>query len=336
MSNFQSQKQIVRAAMAAFDHASLDELEAVLSTLTTDDYQWRGMHPFYEKQGAESVAKQFWKPLKASFTHMQRREDIFFAGQNVYAGSAELWTCSMGHFVGLFDKDWLGIPATGKMVYIPYAEFHRVADGKIAETALFIDIVRVMQQAGLDPIPTQTAARIVQPGPLTHDGILLEPHEPQSGQETLELLERMVDDLNILNQTGDDNCPPEVLAKTWHDDMAWYGPGGIGSVFTIKRYQQQHQYPFRQNLENKVFNGHVTRLGEGNYAGWFGWPNLNNTNKGGFLGLPKSDVHAEMRVVDIYRRDGDKLAENWVFIDILYYMIQHGVDLLKNPDALKD
>jgi len=43
-----------------------------------------------------------------------------------------------------------------------------------------------------------------------------------------------------------------------------------------------------------------------------------------------------MRVVDIYRRDGDKLAENWVFIDILYYLIQHGIDLLKNPNAVKD
>ena len=70
------------------------------------------------------------------------------------------------------------------------------------------------------------------------------------------------------------------------------------------------------------------------YAGWFGWPNLNNTNTGGFLGLPPSDIHAEMRVVDIYRRDGDKLSENWVFIDIIYYLMQHGIDLLANPDAL--
>ena len=55
----------------------------------------------------------------------------------------------------------------------------------------------------------------------------------------------------------------------------------------------------------------------------------------GFMGMPASETQTEMRVVDIYRRDGDKLAENWVFIDILYYLMQHGVDLLKNPDALK-
>lgn len=335
MSHFQLQKQIVRDAMTAFDRASIFELEDVLSRVTRPDYHWRGMHPFYEIDGASAVVENFWQPLKTSLQHMQRREDIFFAGQNIYVNHGETWTCSMGHFVGLFDQDWLDIPATRKMAYLPYAEFHRLEGSQIAETALYVDIIRIMQQAGLDPIPTQTAARIIQPGPRNHDGILLGQHDPETARDTLDLLERMVDDLNILNQTGDDNCPPEVLAKTWHDDMAWYGPGGIGSVFTIKRYQEQHQYPFRKNLENKVFNGHVTRIAEGNFAGWFGWPNLNNTNKGGFLGLSKSDIHAEMRVVDIYRRDGDKLAENWVFIDILHYMIQHGVDLLANPDALK-
>ena len=38
------------------------------------------------------------------------------------------------------------------------------------------------------------------------------------------------------------------------------------------------------------------------------------------MGLPASERTTEMRVVDIYRREGDKLAENWVFIDILHYL----------------
>ena len=47
-----------------------------------------------------------------------------------------------------------------------------------------------------------------------------------------------------------------------------------------------------------------------------GCPNLTNTPIGGFLGLPASGVAAEMRVVDVYRRQGDRLAENWVLIDL--------------------
>lgn len=336
MANFQSQKQIIRDYMRIFDGAELEDLDSTLDSLTTPNYHWRGMHPFYEQKSASDVVSAFWRPLKQSLTSMQRREDIFFAGQNVYANAGEVWTCSMGHFLGLFDQDWLGIPATRKMVFLPYAEFHRVEAGKIAESALFIDIIRIMQQAGIDPFPHQTASAIIQPGPRTHDGLLYDAYPCKTGTDTLELVERMVADLSALNSSGNDMPGPELLARTWHDDMIWYGPAGIGSTFTIPRYQQQHQYPFRQQLGNKVFNGHVTRFAEGNYAGWFGWPNLNNTNLGGFLGLPKSDIHAEMRVVDIYRRDGNKLAENWVFIDILYYLMQHGIDLLKTPNAVKE
>lgn len=332
--DFQTQKGVVRAYMAAFDKAPLNALADVLDQHVSPDYHWRGMHPFYEQRGANAAAQVFWQPLKTSLTHLQRREDIFFAGQNAYAGEPQVWTCSMGHFLGLFDVDWLGIPKTRKIVFLPYAEFHRVEEGRIAESALFIDIIRIMQQAGIDPFPNQTAMALIQPGPRTHDGVLLGHHDPQETKDTLDLVSKMVADLTHLNKTGNDTCSPAYLARTWHDDMLWYGPAGIGSTYTIERYQEQHQYPFRERLSNKVFNGHVTRFGESNYAGWFGWPNLNNTNTGGFLGLPKSDIHAEMRIVDIYRRCGDKLAENWVFIDVLYYLMQHGIDLLKNPKAL--
>lgn len=336
MNDFQKEKSIIRACMDRFDSTKIDDLETILASLTTPGYHWRGMHPFYEQRGASDVVSQFWRPLKTSLTSLQRREDIFFAGQNIYANDGEVWTCSMGHFLGLFDQDWLGIPATRKMVFLPYAEFHRIEGDKIAESALFIDIIRVMQQAGIDPFPHQTATAIIQPGPRTHDGLLMNVHNPQEAKDTLDLVEDMVADLSALNSSGDNRPPPELLARTWHEDMIWYGPAGIGAAFTIPRYQEQHQYPFREQLGDKVFNGHVTRIAEGNYAGWFGWPNLNNRNLGGFLGLPKSDILAEMRVVDIYRRDGGKLAENWVFIDILYYLMQHGIDLLKNPNAVKE
>ena len=45
-------------------------------------------------------------------------------------------------------------------------------------------------------------------------------------------------------------------------------------------------------------------------------------------GAPANDTVAEMRVVDVYRREADKLAENWIFIDMLHFLLQQGVDLL--------
>ena len=55
---------------------------------------------------------------------------------------------------------------------------------------------------------------------------------------------------------------------------------------------------------------------------------------GGFLGLPKTEKTVEMRVVDIYRRDGEKLAENWIFIDLLYFLMQQGVDVLGRTEKI--
>ncbi len=50
--------------------------------------------------------------------------------------------------------------------------------------------------------------------------------------------------------------------------------------------------------------------------------------------MPANDTWAKLRVVDIYRREGNKLVENWVFIDILYWLYQQGLDVLERSRQL--
>jgi hypothetical protein len=58
-------------------------------------------------------------------------------------------------------------------------------------------------------------------------------------------------------------------------------------------------------------------------------------SKGGYLGLTSpSDIESEMRVVDLYRRDGDKIAENWIFIDHLHFLKLLGIDLLEKNKSI--
>jgi hypothetical protein len=52
------------------------------------------------------------------------------------------------------------------------------------------------------------------------------------------------------------------------------------------------------------------------------------------MGLPGGNVSADMRVVDVYRREGDKLKENWVLIDIPYWLLQQGVDIIERTRAI--
>ena len=130
----QAAKETVRALHAEFDATGDSELAGVLARHTTADYRWRGMHPFYEQSGAGAAVNAFWLPLRHSLRHLQRREDVFMAGRNDVDGGETVWVAGMGHIMGLFDNDWLDIPATRRMAFLRYAEFHRVELGKIAES----------------------------------------------------------------------------------------------------------------------------------------------------------------------------------------------------------
>ncbi len=324
MSDLQAEKAHVLAFYEALDAASPDQCAEVLATFCAPDFLWRGMHPFNEQRGAGAVAESFWSPLKSALSPIQRRADMFLAGRNFIDGGDSIWVVQMGHLLGNFDADWLTIPASRKMTFLRYAEFHRIEDGLIAETASYCDILSVIQQAGLRPLPTATGVEILTPAPRTQDGNLLGAQDPVEGEKTLKLINDMVDEL----VGGGLESPADHLAKFWHDDMCWFGPAGIGASAWHSGYQRGHSKPFEDGLELVRHNGHQCRLGEGNFGGFFGYPSLTMRSTGGFLGLTASSAEADMRIVDMYRRDGEKLAENWIFIDILHFLKMQGVDIL--------
>ncbi len=332
MKSYQIQKSLILSFYDEIEAANANSIAKVIRKFTKPDLQWYGVYPFNEQKGGDAVAEVFWIPFLSAWSNVQRRQDIFLAGTSEIDNAD--WVISMGHFMGLLDGNWLGLPASRKIAFLRYADFNCIKDGKIIRSSFFCDLIGLMHQLGLNPLPLQTGASFVYPGPRTHDGLLIEPQDQQESQKTLKLVNQMIGDLTVLNKNEND-CPhPDLLKKTWHDDMIWYGPAGIGASYTIPRYQEQHQLPFRRGLKDKVFNGHICRFAEGNYAGFFGWPNLTNTPIGGFLGLPASNIAADMRVVDIYRREGEKLSENWVLIDLPWWLKQQGVDVLERTKTI--
>ena len=332
MHSYALPKRRVLDFYASLSRANPASVTSILKSQLTPDFQWYGVYPFDEQHGPEAVAEAFWIPFLNSWKNVQRRQDIFLAGTSEIDQTE--WVISMGHLMGLLDQDWLGMQTTRKLAFLRYADFYCVHEGQLVRGVFFCDLIGVMHQLGISPLPLQTGVSFLYPGPRTHDGLLFEYQDNRESKKTLDLVNRMLADLKALDISGDDLPPPEYLARTWHEDMIWYGPAGIGATYTIPRYQEQHQYPFRTGLQGKRFNGHLCRLAEGNYAGFFGWPNLTNTAIGGFLGLPASDRAADMRVVDIYRREGDKLAENWVLIDLPWWLKQQGVDILKRTEQI--
>ncbi len=327
--NFQSQKKIVLSFYEALENSEVEETSKVISEYCSDEIFWRGFHPFNEINGSQNLASDFWLPFRRSFSKFQRRMDIFLAGTNTIFGNEGVWVVSMGHLMGLFDNSWLGIKETKKIAMLRYCEFSKIENGKITEVAMFFDIPHLMIQTGLKPFPFETGISLVQPGPLTHDGLMLNKQEPDVGIKTKEIIENMINDVKTWKSTDRKSLIKE-LRKSWNEDMIWWGPSGIGSTYTVERYADQHAGPFRETFKDRKFNGHLCRVSEGMYGGFFGWPNLTLTPTKEYMGINITDKSCEMRVIDMYRREGKKLTENWVFIDFLHFWKMQGIDILES------
>ena len=326
MSDFQKEKSLVLNFINKVDKASEDNLIEILSKYTSNNFNMKCTHPFNEIKGIEEFATKFWFPIKKSFKPIQRRMDIFYAGTNLVDNHSSKWVVNMGHLLGNFNFPFFDIKPNFKTVMLWYCEFYKVEDNKIQEGAFFLDILKFMQYLNLSVIPESTGMIGFNPGPKTHQGLCFEKQSEIEGKKTLELITRMA---NRLIGEGMRTTIPD-LQKDWHEDMIWWGPGGIGASYTYEGYLKGHTGPFEDNLDFIDFSGHILENSEGNYGGWFGWPNLKMKPKGNYMGFKQNtNLIGEMRVVDLYRRDGDKIAENWILIDHLHFLNCVGIDLLE-------
>ena len=324
MPDFQRHKAVVRAFHADLAAASPDTVAGVIARHTTPDWAWHGTYPFGKLRGAEAVAEAFWAPLMRGLKRIQRRPDIFFAGE---AKGAPLgtWVVETGHLMGLLDEPWLSIQPTRRIAMLRYAEWNRVEEGRIAESTLFVDIPHLMWQTGQYPLPPQTGAHLVTPGPIGHDGLLHDAQDPVRGEATMRAVEALLG--NSIPQHDPDEAGK--LARVWHDDMIWWGPGGIGASYTIARYVEQHCKPFDDGLRHDGRAGDpLCRVAEGDFGGFFGWSNYYLRSTGGYLGMTAGAEAVAMPFIDIYRVQDGRLAENWVFIDILGFLADQGLDVL--------
>ncbi|WP_281973845.1 nuclear transport factor 2 family protein [Ruegeria faecimaris] len=324
MADYQDAKALVRSANAAIDAAGTESVFEAMTPHFAANLAWRGMYPFHEQISPERVADVFWRPLKQAMGPLQRRPDIFFAGRNELDGFSSVWVVEMGHLMGTWDQSWIGLAPSRKLSFLRYCEFHRIEKEKIVETACYVDILNLLAQSGRHPSAGTTGSVLLTPGPATHDGLLYDAHSETEGRASVGLISDMVTDLRA-NKVG---SPEEHMTRFWTPNMCWFGPGGIGASAFFDGYRRGHSGPFEEGLEYVRHTEHVARLGEGNYGGFFGYPSLSLRSKGGFLSLPPGEVEADMRIVDLYRRDGEKLAENWIFIDIPHFLAMQGVDIL--------
>ena len=327
-------KIFVRQALSALAGAKPGDVSRRVGGAYHSNAKWRGSHPLNEVQGVEAIADKVWLPLLSSFPDLERRDTILIGGQT----HSDEVVAAVGHYCGTFRRDWLTIPATGRPIYLRYGEVHRIESGRIAESTVLIDVLDVIRQAGFWPIAPSLGTEEMWPGPLTADGIMLEPQDPALSAASLAQTLAMHgtlgahDDHAGLGREGLLNMPQK---QHWHEKMMWYGPAGIGTTRGLQGFVDYHQLPFRIAFPNRRGGNHYIRIGDGNYSATGGWPSVYADHLGGdFLGTSPSGRAVTMRVMDFYLHHEGLIRENWVPLDIIHLLKQMDVDVFARMQSL--
>jgi predicted ester cyclase len=107
-----------------------------------EDFLWRGNAGCGVKRGLPEFRRNWQLPLRAAFT-----ERVYLTEQFLADGD---WAACFGHIEATHSGPFMGIAPTGRRVTIPYMDFWRVKDGRIADNPVFVDFAAVLAQLGRD------------------------------------------------------------------------------------------------------------------------------------------------------------------------------------------
>ena len=137
----QEQSAETLAAVKRMEDA-LGRSEMDMTPYFHEDFQWRGNRGCGTKEGVEAFRRNWQWPLRAAFTDRTYLTEKFLADGE--------WAACFGHIEATQSGPFMGIPATGKRVRIPYMDFWRVVDGRIKDNPVSVDFAAVLAQLGRD------------------------------------------------------------------------------------------------------------------------------------------------------------------------------------------
>jgi predicted ester cyclase len=327
----QENKKIVWDFWQELTNTTSDSIADVIQSYVREDISWNGPRPINQLKGVGALVSGFWLPLLQSFPDIKRQSYIFFGGQSNGRADGQFdgeeWVCGTGYFTGTFQQDWLAIPATGSEMNIRWGEFCRMREGRIVEIFLLLDVVDVMQQAGFHILPPSRGADGWWPPPRESDGILLTAQDEQETQQSLDLIKTFIfDGLNSFDQSELESMG---MAQFFHPQVQWYGPGGIGGCRSFKEFEDFHQRHWLRAFPDRQVQDLDALFAEGRYMGASGWAGVRATHTGEYLDCPATGNKINFNGLDFWKREGDLLVENWVFVDMIDVFRQFGIDLFE-------
>lgn len=283
--------------------------------------------PLGIREGADSIA-DLWRLLRSALPDMERRDLIFVGGENrddprLAGPRAPRLVAALGHLQGSFVRDLLDIPATHGVAHLRYAETHWLDGDRLRESRVIFDLPDLMRQADVWPLPHSLGAEGMWPGPAPQNGLRLAADD-WTGPDALETVLAMHDALLAFDGKDLASMPHE---EHWTENFMYYAAAGIGMTRGLEGFRAHHQIPFLRAFPDRWAEGHFIRISDGPFAVTGG--TVLGTHSAPYLGMTATGHVLRVTVMDFYRLEGRRIAENWLPMDVVRLAEQAGNDLFQ-------
>lgn len=130
-------RQVIQRMEAALA-ANADDMAAHFH----EDFRWMGNRGCGTKTSLDAFRTNWQLPLRAAFTDRDyKTERVICEGD---------WASCFGHIEATHSGTFMGLAPTGQRVTIPYMDFWRIEDGRIADNWVSVDFPAVLAQLGRD------------------------------------------------------------------------------------------------------------------------------------------------------------------------------------------
>jgi predicted ester cyclase len=121
---------------------ALGASEKDMSPYFHEDFEWRGNRGCGVKHGLDAFVTGWQLPFRRAFSDRVYKTEQFLADGE--------WASCFGYVDAIHSGTFMGIPATGKRVRIPYMDFWKVEEGRISDNPVSVDFASVLAQLGVD------------------------------------------------------------------------------------------------------------------------------------------------------------------------------------------
>ncbi|MEM9578006.1 MAG: ester cyclase [Pseudomonadota bacterium] len=323
----QANKRKARALWSALD----TNPEAAIPLLPRLS-NWRGPEPIGEQRGSSAIIEALFMPLRDAIPDLSRQTHILMGGQSSATeagdGDGAWWVAGTGYYTGRANATVFGIPATGHDLRIRWGEFLRFdASGDITYAQTIWDFVDWFDQIDLPVLPRPRGALHVYPAATAYDAVLTEPQDAAETGETLSFGREFI--FGGLNRFDESDLKSMGMARFFHPNVKWYGPGGIGACLSLQEFEMLHQQPWLTAFPDRKVMHLESLFAEGRMLAGSGPKGVIATHGGTYLGHAATGNPIEVSGLDFWLRTGGQFTENWVFVDMVHLFAQMDVDLFE-------